>query len=66
MAGAAGDWTGCHEENGRVARQIERMTMAKGQKRSGREPKKPKTNKKKKGQAESGLNLQSKVKPAGM
>jgi hypothetical protein len=41
------------------------MTMAKGQKRSGREPKKPKANKKKKGQAESGLNLQ-KPKPAGM
>lgn len=40
--------------------------MAKGQKRSGREPKKPKANKKKKGQADSGLNLQSKGKPAAM
>jgi hypothetical protein len=43
------------------------MTMAKGQKRSGREAKKPKANKKKKGQPESGLNIQSnKGKPAGL
>ena len=43
------------------------MTMAKGQKRSGREPKKPKASKKKKGQPESGLNIQSnKGKPAGL
>jgi hypothetical protein len=50
-----------------IGRQTERMTMAKGQKRSGREPKKPKASKKKKGQPESGLNIQSnKGKPTGL
>jgi hypothetical protein len=42
----------------RGARQTRRTTMAKGQKRSGREPKKPKANKKKPGRTDAPLMMQ--------